>query len=66
MILHILRETGVSASETLVVGDRIETDIEAGQTAKCQTLLVLSGATTKAPKGTAFANSVSDLKAILN
>jgi HAD superfamily hydrolase (TIGR01450 family) len=66
MILHILRETGIPATETLVVGDRIETDIEAGQTAECQTLLVLSGATTKAPKGTAFANSVSDLKAILN
>jgi 4-nitrophenyl phosphatase len=32
--------------ETLVVGDRLETDIAAGQAAGCKTALVLSGVTT--------------------
>ena len=33
--------------ETLVVGDRLETDIAAGQAAGCKTALVLSGVSTK-------------------
>jgi len=33
--------------ETLVVGDRLETDIKAGQVARCKTALVLSGVTTQ-------------------
>lgn len=65
MIQHILRETGVSASETLVVGDRVETDIEAGKAAGCQTLLVLSGATASPPPGTSCANSVSEFERFL-
>jgi len=33
--------------ETLVIGDRLETDIMAGQMARCKTALVLSGVTTR-------------------
>jgi 4-nitrophenyl phosphatase len=39
---------GLSASEVLMVGDRLETDIAAGQNAGCATALVLSGASSQA------------------
>lgn len=42
-----MQRMGVSPSETLVVGDRLETDILGGQNAGCKTALVLSGVTTK-------------------
>ena len=42
-----MQRMGVSAEETLVVGDRLETDILGGQNAGCKTALVLSGVTTK-------------------
>jgi 4-nitrophenyl phosphatase len=38
---------GTKKEETLVVGDRLETDIAAGQTVGCKTALVLSGVSTK-------------------
>lgn len=37
---------GTSPSQTLVVGDRLETDIAGGQSAGCLTALVLTGVTT--------------------
>jgi 4-nitrophenyl phosphatase len=40
-----LEYLGTSPDKTLVVGDRIETDILGGQTLGCQTALVLSGVT---------------------
>jgi len=39
---------GTKKEETLVVGDRLETDIAAGQAVECPTALVLSGVSTKA------------------
>jgi len=39
---------GTKKEETLVVGDRLETDIAAGQAVGCPTALVLSGVSTKA------------------
>lgn len=42
-----LSRFGVSPGETLVVGDRLETDIAGGQVLGCKTALVLSGVTTK-------------------
>jgi len=42
-----LRRLGSRPDETLVVGDRLETDIAGGQAAGCRTALVLSGVTTK-------------------
>jgi 4-nitrophenyl phosphatase len=41
-----LERLGTSAVETLVVGDRLETDIQGAQEIGCRTALVLSGVTT--------------------
>jgi len=43
-----LERLGTKKEETLVVGDRLETDIAAGQAVGCPTALVLSGVSTKA------------------
>lgn len=43
-----LERLGFSAQETLVVGDRLETDILGGYRAGCKTALVLSGVATRA------------------
>lgn len=40
-----LEKLGTTKEETMVVGDRLETDIAAGQTVGCPTALVLSGVT---------------------
>ena len=42
-----LEKLGTNREETLVVGDRLETDIAAGQAVGCSTALVLSGVSTK-------------------
>jgi 4-nitrophenyl phosphatase len=42
-----LERLGTSKSETLIVGDRLETDIAAGQAIGCPTALVLSGVSTR-------------------
>jgi 4-nitrophenyl phosphatase len=42
-----LEKLGKKKEETLVVGDRLETDIAAGQRVGCRTALVLSGVSTK-------------------
>lgn len=42
-----LEKLGTSKAETLVVGDRLETDIAAGQGVGCPTALVLSGVSQK-------------------
>lgn len=42
-----LERLGTTKQETLVVGDRLETDIAAGQAAGCPTALVLSGVSTR-------------------
>lgn len=47
-MMHMaLERLGTRAEETLVVGDRLETDIAAGQAAGCKTALVLSGVSTR-------------------
>ena len=43
-----MAQAGVSAQETLLVGDRIYTDIASGANAGIDTLLVLSGETKEA------------------
>lgn len=43
-----LERLGTKQAETLVVGDRLETDIAAGQAVGCPTALVLSGVSTRA------------------
>lgn len=42
-----MAELGVIASETLLVGDRIDTDVAAGQKAGCRSGLVLTGITSE-------------------
>ena len=42
-----LERLGTKSAETLVVGDRLETDIAAGQAVGCPTALVLSGVSTR-------------------
>ena len=62
-----LKKLGTRKDETLVVGDRLETDIAAGQSVGCPTALVLSGVSTKAqadtwnPKMDVIAASLADL-----
>jgi HAD superfamily hydrolase (TIGR01450 family) len=67
MFLQALQRLGTSARETLVVGDRLETDILGGHSAGCTTALVLSGAATEleasrfSPTPTLIARDLSDL-----
>jgi len=62
-----LERLGTKKAETLVVGDRLETDIAAGQAVGCPTALVLSGVSTKEnadkwkPKIDMIAESLSEL-----
>ncbi|MBL6961180.1 MAG: HAD-IA family hydrolase, partial [Anaerolineales bacterium] len=42
-----MQQMGVSPEETLVVGDRLETDILGGRNAGCKTALVLTGVATR-------------------
>lgn len=62
LVETIVREGGFDPSEVLVVGDRMDTDIECGRRAGCDTFLVLTGVETSLPDGQAGA---SDLRALL-
>lgn len=61
MTTTVLREAGVRPEDALVIGDRVDTDIESGRAAGCDTLLVLSGVTKVAPPQTEFALSLDVL-----
>lgn len=61
LLQMILSETGLPAIDTLVVGDRFETDIVSGINAGCDTLLVLTGVTKTAPAGHASAQTLLQL-----
>jgi 4-nitrophenyl phosphatase len=62
-----LERLGTSKEETLVVGDRLETDIASGQAAGCPTAAVLSGVSTREqvaawkPSPTIVAESLAEL-----
>lgn len=62
-----LEKLGTKKDETLVVGDRLETDIAAGQSVGCPTALVLSGVSTQEqadewmPKMDLVAGSLAEL-----
>ncbi len=62
MILDILRDTNVLASDALVVGDRMDTDIAAGKAAGCPTFLVLTGVASDIPLGE---DGADDLRGLL-
>lgn len=51
MVRLALASCGVPASEGLMVGDRVDTDISAGEAAGCPSVLVLTGVTREAPPG---------------
>ncbi len=61
MIQTILRKANLQPAECIVIGDRMETDIAAGEAAGCQTALVLTGATTSPPGGVRTLQTLSDL-----
>ncbi len=67
MMEFSLERLGTSREETLVVGDRLETDIASGQAAGCPTAAVLSGVSTREqveawkPSPTLVAESLAEL-----
>jgi len=63
LIEWILRDAGAAPRAALVVGDRVETDIVAGQRAGCAVHLVLTGVTTAAPAGVPWS---ADLSGVLD
>jgi len=62
LIEFILHQALVTPRDSLVVGDRMETDIDAGFAAGCDTHLVLCGVTAEPPLGQ---SSSADLRGIL-
>lgn len=62
LVEWILRDAGRSPREALVVGDRIDTDINCGIAAGCDTYLVLTGVTDGPPTGQAYG---PDLRGLL-
>lgn len=60
LIEMLLERDGLAPSEALVVGDRMDTDVEAGRRAGCDTLLLLTGVETQAPSGQPY---LPDLRA---
>ena len=56
-----LHDAGLSPRETLVVGDRLDTDIESGIAAQCDTFLVLTGVETEIPAGQFGAPTLASL-----
>lgn len=63
LVERILEETGVAASDCVLVGDRPETDLECGRRLGCQTHLVLTGVVSEPPSGQAFS---PDLRGLLD
>lgn len=61
LIETLLKEAGLRPDEALVVGDRLDTDIEAGRAAGCPTYLVLSGVAHAIPDGQAGGQDVGEL-----
>jgi 4-nitrophenyl phosphatase len=57
-----LERLGLDASQMLVVGDRMDTDIECGRRAGCPTMLVLSGVLSEPAIGTLWIQSVAELR----
>jgi 4-nitrophenyl phosphatase len=59
LIEWILRDAAAPPSDALVIGDRVETDIVAGQQAGCDVHLVLTGVTTSPPSGVAWSPTLA-------
>lgn len=63
LVRMLMTQTGVGPEDTIVVGDRVETDMLAGRAAGCDTLIVLTGVTKEAPEGE---RSTPTLRALLS
>lgn len=61
MLFHVLQSEGISASETVVIGDRIDTDIMFARAAGCTGVLVTTGVDKEAPTGTASIGGLLEL-----
>jgi 4-nitrophenyl phosphatase len=62
MVEMALRTLGVRPQRALVVGDRPDTDLAAGQAAGCDAVLVLTGVTRNAPTDQ---SAIEDLRGLL-
>ena len=61
MIQHLIAESGFDPSQVVVVGDRMDTEIEAGKRAGCRTWLVLTGVTHELPPAQVGGSTLVDL-----
>ncbi len=61
LLRMILEDTGCRPEETLVVGDRLETDMEWGRAAGCATHLVLTGVADSPPDGQSWSQDLAGL-----
>lgn len=61
ILLDALTQIGIAPHNTLMVGDRVDTDIECGKSAGADTCLVLSGVTEEPVEGQWCIDSVKDL-----
>lgn len=62
MVRLAIESCRVEAAEALVVGDRADTDLAAGEAAGCPSVLVLTGVTVEAPEGQ---KTIADLRELL-
>ena len=66
LVQLVASEAQVPLDQTLVVGDRLDTDIESGRRAGAQTHLVLTGVETTAPEGQSFSPDLRGLLSLLH
>lgn len=62
LTIAALEDGGLKPEEAVVVGDRMDTDIESGRRAGCDTFLVLTGVATEIPAGQAGGADLSKLE----
>jgi 4-nitrophenyl phosphatase len=63
MVEQILSDARLKAEDAIVVGDRLDTDIECAHRAGCDSLLVMTGVETRVPMGQGYSD---DLRGVLN
>lgn len=61
MVRTLLAQTGIAAEDAILIGDRLDTDIVAGQAAGTRTFLVLTGVEKTLPEGQPGGKNLSEL-----